>query len=68
MAQGRSTEIISMIELIRTSRSSITNSLSHLLEASLELGDGRAPPLALRRCHLQGYLTHKKQPLPLGLP
>jgi hypothetical protein len=44
MAQGRSTQIISMIEWIRTSRLPIKNSLLDLLGAEALLLDARVQP------------------------
>ena len=54
MAQGQSLEIISMVKWIRTSRLSMKNLLSVRLDAGKD--------------SVQGYLTHKKPPPPLGPP
>ena len=64
MAQGRSTEVISMIEWSRASRLSIKNSLS--LEPCEVVG-----LVLLSFPHavaLQGYFAHTKKPTPLGPP
>jgi hypothetical protein len=53
MAQGRSSQIISMIQWIRTTRLSMKNSLS-----------GEALQFGVAASAVQGYLAHKNPPPP----
>ena len=66
MAQGRPTKIISMVKWIRTSRLSVTKSLSQFAERAVRLvqlgrGDTRRVPFRPVGCHEVSTVTSSEQ-------